>query len=319
MYVIGIDGGGTKTIGAIVDESGHVYAKSEVGPSNPNSVDTSLVKSELEKICYSLREQQPEVFAQVTNVFAGMSGGDHQENQQLLKSILEGCFPKHVKVNIDNDAITALYSGTLGKPGVVQISGTGSITFGVNEHGERQRVGGWGYLFSDYGSGYAIGRDGVSEAFKAYDGITEETVLIRLLEMHYQVTSLPDIIPFIYQSKNPRTELASISKIVSEAADLGDQVAAKIYQKNGEDLGQSIVCLSKKLFPHTCKVPVVLTGGVFKRHDLLMDTMQEVLVKSDIRGEFIIPLVEPIGGAVIAALKEEKAEIHSNFVDNFNQ
>ena len=106
-----------------------------------------------------------------------------------------------MNVTVDHDAITALYSGTLGRPGIVQIAGTGAITYGINQNGERGRVGGWGHLFSDHGSGYAIGRDGLSAAFMAHDGLTEYTSLTELFLQHFEKEELPDIIRAIYQGE----------------------------------------------------------------------------------------------------------------------
>ncbi|MFP3490923.1 BadF/BadG/BcrA/BcrD ATPase family protein, partial [Staphylococcus sp. SIMBA_130] len=78
-------------------------------------------------------------------------------------------------VTVNIDAINALYSGTLGKPGIVQIAGTGSITFSINHDGLSDRVGGWGYLIGEMGSGFALGRDALEAAFLAHDGLGTPT------------------------------------------------------------------------------------------------------------------------------------------------
>ena len=57
-----------------------------------------------------------------------------------------------------NDALVALEAGAPDQPGVVVISGTGSIAYGRNREGEAARAGGWGYVLGDEGSGYWIGR-----------------------------------------------------------------------------------------------------------------------------------------------------------------
>src|SRR5690625_7894553 len=81
-------------------------------------------------------------------------------------------------ITVHHDAVTALYSGTLGEEGIVQIAGTGAITFGLTNAGEEMRVGGWGHLFSDHGSGYMIGRDALEKVFLAYDGFPIISILI---------------------------------------------------------------------------------------------------------------------------------------------
>ena len=316
MYVLGIDGGGTKTAGVIADSNGKVVAKATVGPSNPNSVDLISIEKELAKMFEVLRSQSEEAFLQIKHVFAGMSGGDHLSIRSKLNNIVITLLP-HTSVTIHNDAITALYSGTLGKPGIVQIAGTGSITYGLNKKGELGRVGGWGYLLGEKGSGYALGNDGLKMAFLAHDGLGEETILTELILEHLGAQSLPDIIHTVYHARNTKEWIASLSKIVVNAADHGDKVARNIIKKHAQYMGESISCLINKMFIENESIPVVLTGGLFNRIDLFHGTIEETLKSLDINAELSIPKIEPVGGAVVAALKEEKAEIPNSFLHHF--
>lgn len=47
MYVLGIDGGGTKTKGIIADECGNVYAVARVGATNQNGADLESIEKNL--------------------------------------------------------------------------------------------------------------------------------------------------------------------------------------------------------------------------------------------------------------------------------
>lgn len=316
MYVLGIDGGGTKTAGVIADLNGNVAAKATVGPSNPNSVDLIAIEKELAKLFEALRSQNEKAFLQIKHVFAGMSGGDHLSVRSKLNNIVTTLLPD-TNITIHNDAITALYSGTLGKPGIVQIAGTGSITYGLNKKGELGRVGGWGYLLGEKGSGYALGNDGLKMAFLAHDGLGETTVLTDLILEHLGMPSLPDIIHTIYHTENTKEWVASLSKIVVKAADHGDNVARSIIKKHAQFMGESISCLIRRMFTEDGPIPVVLTGGLFNRVDLFQGLIEETLKKQDIDAELSIPKIKPVGGAVIAALKEENAEISNGFLDHF--
>src|SRR5690606_28135247 len=126
----------------------------------PNNVTNSNLEKEFSHLFHSLKIQNPAIFNQVKRVYAGMSGGDHPTAREKIKTLLTSVLPSTMVVTVNNDAITALYSGSLGKPGIVQIAGTGSITFGLNEEGILGRVGGWGHLLGERGSGYCIGSDG---------------------------------------------------------------------------------------------------------------------------------------------------------------
>lgn len=322
MYVIGIDGGGTKTTGVITDHSGKIFKEVTVGGTNLNSKDRSDVIFELVTLINKLKKDTDVIFAQVTSVFAGMSGAGNRQNQQDLHNIIVSLFPTNVVVIIDNDAITALYSGTLGEPGIVQIAGTGAITYGINKDGERGRVGGWGHYFSDFGSGYSIGRDGLRASFMAYDNMGQETEIIAMLLSHFKVNDIPDLVNEVYQHDNPKEIIASLSRIVADAADQGDQVALAIVDENATYLGQAIATLAEKLFPissHSESLPVVLAGGLFNRFDLFEKPINNTLLHNRVNVELIIPSISPVGGAVVAALMSEKIKINDDFIAHFNQ
>src|SRR5699024_3577731 len=101
----------------------------------------------------------------ISRIFAGVSRTDHPCARQTIVDTLTEVMPSTASTTVDNDAIIALYSGTMGKPGIVQISGTGSITYGINEQGERSRVGGWGHFIDERGSGYGLGHDALHATF----------------------------------------------------------------------------------------------------------------------------------------------------------
>lgn len=322
MLVLGIDGGGTKTTGVIANANGEVLKEVTVDGSNLNSTNKSEVEKEITKLITLFKTDNIKVFSQITRVFAGMSGVGHPATKKEMQRIITSLFPETVNITIDHDAIPALYSGTLGRPGIVQIAGTGAITFGINKNLERGRVGGWGHLFGDYGSGYAIGRDGLSAAFMAYDGLQNDTYLNELFVKHFQVKSLPEIIQMIYRGRNPKELIASLSKLVVEATDHGDHTAKEIIRKNGSQLGESISSLIKRLFPQELNIetiPVVLAGGLFNRFDLFENSIKKAIEDNSIEAEIIIPKILPVGGAIIAALQEEKQEINNDFPDLFRK
>ncbi len=249
-----------------------------------------------------------------------MSGVDHPAAREEMQRLIQSVLPSTVNVTVNNDAITALYSGTLGEPGIVQIAGTGSITFGLNEKGILDRVGGWGHLLGEGGSGYAVGSDGLQAAFLAHDGLGEQTELTSFILTHFEVQSIPDIIHTVYHSTNPKELIASLSKLVVKAADNGDKVAQNIIRKNAIHIGEAISCLINKLFTEkdsSKTIPVVLAGGLFNRLDLFEKPMREVFLDQQIGVKLIKPRMEPVGGAVVAALLEENIAIDDSFIETF--
>jgi N-acetylglucosamine kinase-like BadF-type ATPase len=322
MYVLGIDGGGTKTKGVIADQRGKIIAQHTVGATNPNSVDPSVVGNELRELFNGLKKQGGSALGELSAVFAGMSGVDRPEDQDLIKKLLQKFLPSEVKLVVDNDGVNALYSGTLGHPGIVNIAGTGSITFGMNADGRRDRVGGWGYLIGDPGSGYAIGRAALQSVYDSYDGSGEKTSLSGLIKGHFMVDELPNIIQKIYEPGKARKAVAPLSQLVVKAADEGDKVAQGILFNAGKDMAKAIKTLLTKLFPKglnkdqaTETALLVLTGGVYQRSDLFIPTIQEELQRRGSRVEIILPQVPPVAGALVAALTSEGIDVTPSFLD----
>ena len=319
MYVLGIDGGGTKTKGIIAKSNGEIIAEATVGPTNPNSIDKWSLKKELQNLFTLLKQQCDSCFFQLKHVFAGMSGVGHPTTKEMVQKILVDLLPDHVHVTVNIDAINALYSGTLGKPGIVQIAGTGSITFSINHDGLSDRVGGWGYLIGEMGSGFALGRDALEAAFLAHDGLGIPTAISNFLLEYFQAAKLPDIIHAVYQEKNQKERVASLSKIVMRAADDGDQVARGIIQKNAIHMGKSIACLQTKRFSKKDRVPVVLTGGIYNRLDLFQAIIEKEIRQHQLESILTVPKMEPVGGAIVAAWREEGVTVNSSFVKVFTR
>jgi len=319
MYVIGIDGGGTNSRAVLCDEMGRVYAFTKAGPVNQNSVSIEKVASQFQLLIQNLRQQAPEYFQQVTYVFAGVAGTGKEEARLRIQEILEDIKPFDASMDVKHDGYNALYAGTLGEPGVVQISGTGSLTFGMNAQGNTARAGGWGYLIGDEGSGYAIGRDALSAMAKAHDGWGEPTSLSKYILNQFEVKNPHDIIPHIYNQSHPRQHIANLSRYVMDAAINHDSVAQDIIHKAAHDLSEQIRAVVTKLFDKHQKVPVVLTGGVFTSADLIIPSIDQTFDQYYRNIDLLEPKITPLGGAVIAAIRASDRQVNSGFVDQFMQ
>ncbi|MGP4105667.1 N-acetylglucosamine kinase [Virgibacillus sp. L01] len=299
-YVAGIDGGGTKTKAVIADMDGIIIAETTAGPTNPNVMSRENLIRTLDMMFKDMKEQVPDAYDNISGLFAGISGVGNAAAKTDLEGILEQIVPKGVPVCVEADTVNALYSGTYGGPGIVQISGTGSITYGINHQLERDRVGGWGYLFGDEGSGYDIGRQGIMAALKASDGRGKNTNLLEMICTCFSVTHPYDLIQRIYASPTPKSEISPVSKLVFEAYKHNDLVAREIIANTISDLSLSIRTLYGKLFQPNEEVKVVLCGGVFSDEEVLPR-----LLENDLRDfknvKITTPVMAPVGGSIIGA------------------
>lgn len=316
-YVLGIDGGGTKTEGVIANREGKTVAVATVGASNPNIVSHASLLKEFSILVERLKVENKEAVGLVGRVFAGISGAGQTSAKKKIVDVLTIILPTVSSIIVDNDAIIALYSGTRGKPGIVQISGTGSITYGINAQGKRARVGGWGHYIDERGSGYGLGHDALKATFLAYDKMDVPTELTELLLEYFEESSLNNILSHIYQAENPKEIIASLGRLVMEAAENGDGVANEIIDQHGLYIGKCIVTLTRQLFfdidRHDDKamvrnaqeketIPIVLAGGLFNRLELFRNAIERELKNQPRSVTLIRPEASPVHGAVIAAL-----------------
>ena len=168
-YYLSVDGGGTKTELLLQSCDGAKRLGAKCGPSSVKSVGEGAARENLRAGLQMLWEQAgigPE--AVVQGVF-GLSGCDSPRDERQLRRMIEGLGFRLGQYTVCNDAVLAFYAGAE-PPGMVLIAGTGSIVMGVEARGRITRAGGWGYGFSDLGSGYWLGSRCLEAALGYCDG-----------------------------------------------------------------------------------------------------------------------------------------------------
>lgn len=295
---IAIDGGGTKTDLIWFDETGDILKRVKGGAANLNSLSEERVTTHLKHMFGELVEGN-RTLSNLVNVFGGFAGGSHPIVKSALKSILTHIVPRGVEITIHHDGINALWSGTDGKPGLVLIAGTGSVVFGMTDSGKEIRVGGWGHLIGDEGSGYDLGRMAAVSVMKAFDGRGPQTFLTPLLLNHFKVEKEADLIPAVYNS--PKENLSALAPLVAHASNKGDAVATGILEEAAEQLIH-LVRAGMKQFddpPHE----LVFTGGLRHLGDAIFLPLSKQLKTLSNKLELKIPEVEPVYGAAVECLR----------------
>lgn len=312
--LIGIDGGGTKTAAALSDAQGNLLAQTTVGPTNPNGSRLETVQEQFERIREAL---QPFITDwKCCVLFAGIAGTNHQETYRQVLTCMKRAFPELSAVTLAHDGMNALGSVTFGEAGIVQISGTGAMTFGLDERGERVRLGGWGYLLGDEGSGYDLGRQALVSVMRAYDGRGPKTVLTELALNKWQVKRPGDLLSRVYSPSFKQT-IASFSFELFQAHRQGDDVAHHIVNAAADELSLSIVTAINSLY-FEGTVLVGLVGGAFQR-PLIEAVKRKVTRVSSKPVQMVRPSVEPVIGALVWASKHAGLHPRQLFQKNVHQ
>ncbi|EFA76412.1 hypothetical protein PPL_10177 [Heterostelium album PN500] len=310
---VGLDGGGTKTLSVVVDSDGNELGKFVSTCSNYHSVGEEAAKRAIYESISEAVKKSGGSLEDVVEICLGISGVDRPEDIELVGGWIRSLLP-NAQYKIFNDAVVALTSGTMGKLfGVVVISGTGCISFGIDHHGNKTRSAGWGPALGDDGSGYQIGFDVLKYVCMAKDETNDKTLLTQALLDKLQVTKEEQLITWAYDPKNQGWHrVAELAPLATECALKGDKVAISILDHHSSALVKFIKSVFTKLnLLNEKEVPLVLAGGNIERDCIFSDKLKEKLAKELPNAVPVYPKCTAGMGAALLALntfKENKKE-----------
>lgn len=258
-YVIGIDGGGTKTELAAADLSGNVFYGKTLSGSNAYAKTADDIKKTLS----DLTAECIAAYGAPVAVCIGAAGAIGGYADSLLKDCLTsvtGC----ENVSVFNDAVISLYADFSDGAGVSLTAGTGSICVAGDGTGKVYRTGGWGHLFSDGGSAYDITRRALAAVTYAHDGMGETTLLLPAFCEKAGCDGYESLVDKIYREYADKAALASLASVVTDCAARGDAMAVRILNGAAESLFRLCSAAIRKAGIENKKFAVSFNGGVLK-------------------------------------------------------
>ncbi|HEX8252615.1 MAG TPA: BadF/BadG/BcrA/BcrD ATPase family protein [Thermoanaerobaculia bacterium] len=300
-YFIGVDGGASKTAALVVDEKGEQLGRGLAGGSNHLRVGIETATRNIERAVNIALVEAGIAIRNVEYAYCGIAGSDHPHHRQNVIDALKIFFPRGNFI-VDTDARIALTGAVGFGPGIVIISGTGSVAFGRNTDGEESRAGGWGPTLGDEGSGFWIAREGLSAIVRAHDGRGFSTQMTGLLCDEYDMCS-PDELPrFVYAATTHVDDIARYGKLVINAAQTGDAVAHEILARGGSELAECVLAIARKLHMTDSEFPVAYVGGAFNAGELLLNPMRLRLLRDAPGASLLPPKHSPVEGAAMMAM-----------------
>ena len=317
-YLIGVDGGGSKTTALIAGLDGAIIGRGISGSSNYRAAG-------IESACQALDEALRAAFAaanlalqqdrlqqdrlqedqlqrnqlqpdQVQMACFGLAGVDRPGDQAPLQAWAERQWPG-MPVEFVSDARLVMAAGTPQGWGIEVICGTGSIVYGRSPEGQTRRAGGWGYLLGDEGSGYDIGLTALRCVARADDGRGPQTTLTGRILARWSLAAARDLVGYVYGPQVSKTEIAALAVLVERAALEGDSVAQQILRQAGRELATGAQVVVERLqLPEP--TPCALAGGVLVQGELVS---QELLTAASELGLQLFPVqkvTEPAQGAI---------------------
>ncbi|WP_339284398.1 BadF/BadG/BcrA/BcrD ATPase family protein [Oceanobacillus sp. FSL K6-3682] len=306
MYILGIDGGGTKTKASLFhEEKGFIWEEEEEA-ANPHSTSYAHSVEVVNRLINKAYEAHFLSENTELSIGLGVAGLGRKADQiKWLKYFQESslCLHKIKEIVVENDGKIALYSETLGRDGIVSICGTGAITIGVHQ-AKTVRVGGWGHLVGgDPGSGYHIGSQALIAVFDELDGLGPETMLTSLILEGETINRMEDLVPILYQDFE-KQRIAAFASYVFQAANQKDEVAINIIRETAKGIARRGGILFQKLFQTDVKnIPFVLAGGIFQNDFIVKEVTAELAAISSVK--VIKAQRHPVVGSIVLVLKQQ--------------
>lgn len=264
-FVLGVDGGGTKTELALLEKNSGRVVRGKFGCTNHELLPGgfSELKTQLQQAVFFLLESAGATVSQIESAVLGLAGADTGAQRKSICQVAEAIGLGRFVVC--NDAYLPIKAGCADGVGIAMINGTGCTAAGIDPSDRMLQIGGMGELTGDCGGGDYLARQACAASYAALYKKGPDTQMTALLMQEAGTASaelLFEILPERLQTGEIR--LRDLNRVVFQAACRQDSEALKILNHMGAENARSIVALAKTLeFPK--EISVVLAGSIFQK------------------------------------------------------
>jgi N-acetylglucosamine kinase-like BadF-type ATPase len=295
-YLLGVDGGATKTLAAVLDLQEQVLHVARAGPSNEDSVGAQAAVEALiaaaDGAIAAAGIERADVGAAVLAI-AGTSTESIASNLRRRRD--DGWI-------VVNDVVGAWATVNAGGDAVAAIAGTGSNVFGVGPGGRSWRTGGWGHLLGDEGSGYWLGNESIRAALRDRDGSGPPTRLGEVASSFFGVADIEAVVTLVYSKPLSKSEIAALAVETGKLADDGDEVARTLYEHGAELLGGQVAAVIEHA-GLTGSFPVGLIGSAYKAGEVFIGPLRRRISESSPEAQIRRVEMAPVGGSLTLAAR----------------
>jgi N-acetylglucosamine kinase-like BadF-type ATPase len=257
----GFDGGGTKTECVLVNEQGAKLGRGFGGESNfLFGGRETAAKSTIDALgsAFSDAGLVPQKLECAYVSSAAIKTYCGKAHEPFFREFID-CD----KLVLEGD-IYPIWYGVCGEtPAIVQVSGTGAITY-LFRKAEYIRVDGWGPTLGDEGSGYWLGLEALKTTLRIYDGreAPDEEFCARILKT-MNASKAVDLIGILRNSPD-RSLVASAARPVCELAVNGNSTAITLAEMAAQKLEASILAALRR-DKGADTLSLVLWGGLLRK------------------------------------------------------
>jgi N-acetylglucosamine kinase-like BadF-type ATPase len=257
---IGLDGGGSKTVGILVDDGGGIVSEQRTRGCSPSLQSSAEIHQTLDPLLARLREGAHQAGATITHTVLCMAGSPLFWREWA--AALTDCGA----VQTCDDSIPVLELATAGRPGLVLHAGTGSFVAARGLDGATHYAGGLGWRLGDPGSAHDLGRRAVARTLLELQGWAEPSALGRAVRAATGHEQAQPLTRYFYQTDDANALLASLAPLVTTGAVANDPVATAIITESVTALATLAHAVTTRLFPvaQAHELPLGLSGPILQ-------------------------------------------------------
>jgi len=295
-YLLGVDGGATKTLAAVLDLEQKVLHLGHGGPSNEDAVGAEAAVRALLAAADEAIAHAGIAAEELGSAVLAIAGTDTDAVAANVRSA-------HTEDwLVVNDVVGAWATATGAGPGVAVISGTGSNVFGVGPDGRAWRAGGWGHLLGDEGSGYWLGIQSIKAALRDREASGPATALSDAVPAFFGAPSVEAAASRVYSKPLTKGEIAAFAVQTSKLADEGDTVARELYALGARELTAQIAAVIAQT-GLSGAFPVGLIGSAFKAGRVFLEPLTRAIHEHAPEAAVEPVAMAPVGGSLLLAAR----------------
>ncbi|MCL2096175.1 MAG: N-acetylglucosamine kinase [Oscillospiraceae bacterium] len=301
-YIIGVDGGNTKTDYFLFDTEGNFVDYINDGTCSHEHVSYKGAEEILNAKINELAGRNNIERSDIEAGAFGLAGIDIKPQLNEFTGIMERM--KLKKYACDNDSFLGIFAGTSKGYGICSINGTGTVAGGVDPYGNRRQTGGIGTLTSDDAGGGFIASAGARLVYDSFFRCGEPTVMAAPVFKMLKIDDPEDLMR-AYSEQNYKLYSTDMTRIVFKAAEKGDEPALGALDSAAKQLAKTSAGCAR-LLKFGEEIEVVLAGSVWVKADspvlfeFYKNYMRKLLPGKDLK--YNILSVPPATGAVLWAL-----------------
>jgi N-acetylglucosamine kinase-like BadF-type ATPase len=317
-YIMGVDGGGSKTYCVICNDKGERVGVGLSGGGNYQSVGINEAYLNIETSIQNALSVACMKKEDISFVQFGLAGADRPKDFEILNQALE-------KLEFNNwdlvcDTMEGLRTGSPTNVGVVLVCGSGTNSAGRNSDGATTQTGGFGYLYGDWAGGYSMAQETFRAAVRSHELRESPSLLTQEVPKFFGFNSMGELLDD-FLDRDVTSIPSDLTKLLHQVADKHDPLAISILEKTGKELGLAAISVIKKLGKFESTIPIVLTGSVLQKgkNKSLLDSILTTVKMEITDVELIIPKMEPVYGSVMLAMDHLGLHVTDDIMKKFEE